>query len=176
MGRSAADPVVRFWSKVDRFGPVVRADLGCCWVWTGSLNSQHANKVSRYGQFFVRKVNGKTQLVSAHRFSWEIENGPVPAGSWVLHHCDNGPCVRPSHLFLGDHAVNMADMKAKGRTRATHPEQRGERHPRHKLTEQDVRYIRASIGNLSYRELALRFGVGKSMIWAIAKGRSWGWL
>src|SRR4051812_27991288 len=33
--RSLAD---RFWSKVNKDGPVVRSDLGPCWIWTGALD------------------------------------------------------------------------------------------------------------------------------------------
>jgi hypothetical protein len=65
-----------------------------------------------YGVFALRKKH----LVRAHRWSWEIANKQrVPEGRWVLHRCDNPPCVRPDHLFLGDPKANIADMLAKGR-------------------------------------------------------------
>jgi hypothetical protein len=54
-------------------------------------------------------------MVRAHRFAWIEANGPVPAGLHVLHTCDNPLCVRPSHLWLGTQAENLADMTAKGR-------------------------------------------------------------
>lgn len=101
----------RFWSRVDKDGPVPahRPDLGPCWVFTGSDKGPWG-----HGRMHARK-----ERTLAHRLSWEMANGPIPDGLQVLHHCDNGACVRPDHLFLGTQADNMRDMDAKGR-RGTH--------------------------------------------------------
>lgn len=79
-----------------------------CWLWLGGRKQTKGE----YGVFWVSKEVG---FVRAHRFAWEQEHGPIPDGLFVLHRCDNPPCVRPSHLFLGTAFDNMADAKAKGR-------------------------------------------------------------
>jgi len=84
-----------FWSKVNKHGP--RAGrLGRCWVWTGTRD------IGGYGRLAGRL---------AHRVAW----GDVPDGLCVLHRCDNPPCVRRSHLFLGTRLDNAIDAKSKGR-------------------------------------------------------------
>lgn len=96
-----ADPermVARFWESVEK-GPG-----DACWEWTG-----HANR-SGYG-----RVTRRGRDLFAHRYSWELANGPIPDGLIVCHRCDNPPCVRPEHLFLGTHSDNMRDAQRKGR-------------------------------------------------------------
>lgn len=70
-----------------------------------------------YGIFNAGTGRANRRTVYAHRFAWEITNGPIPVGLLACHHCDNPPCCNPAHLFLGTHADNNADMNAKGRAR-----------------------------------------------------------
>ena len=50
-----------------------------------------------------------------HRWVWTLANGPIPTGMNVLHHCDNPPCYRLDHLYLGDQKQNRADQIERGR-------------------------------------------------------------
>jgi hypothetical protein len=76
----------------------------------GCLNWIAAKTKDGYGQF---TVEGKNRL--APRMAWEMANGPVTSGLWVLHTCDNPSCVNPEHLFLGTQKDNMQDEINKGR-------------------------------------------------------------
>jgi len=76
-----------------------------CWLWTGTVNGT--------GYASAHCGRGRTRLL--HRFFWEETFGPIPDGQFVLHRCDVRHCVRPDHLFLGTHTVNMQDCVAKRR-------------------------------------------------------------
>jgi hypothetical protein len=93
----------RFWSKVDS-----SAGPDACWPWLAKARAQSGEG---YGNFAIR--NGK--YVHAHRFAWQLTNGPIPSGLQGCHKCDNPLCCNPRHLFLGTHQDNMDDMHAKGR-------------------------------------------------------------
>ena len=155
MARTYPPLVERFWSKVTRSAG--------CWEWQGSHNTR--NGVATYGTL---ESGGRT--VGAHRLSWEIHHGAVPAGRCVLHRCDNPSCVNPGHLWLGSHADNMRDMKEKGRAAHVPP-------PNARLTRDQVRDIRRrlAVGD-SQRRIAKDFGIHQPAVAHIKSGRNWGWL
>jgi hypothetical protein len=94
---------VRFWAKVHK--------TGYCWLWTGGTARKG------YGAFTVHTTGGNKTLV-AHRFAWRVTKGRIPRNLFVLHKCDNPPCVRPSHLWLGTQLDNIHDCIKKNRHRA----------------------------------------------------------
>lgn len=142
----------------ERFARLVETEPNSgCWLWTG------ARQRDGYG---VLKVDRKN--VAAHRFSWERENGPIPANLCALHKCDTPSCVNPAHLFLGTRGDNARDKAAKGRCHNN----RGERNGRSKLTDAQVEVIRErlAIGQTQYR-IAADYGVAQCTISDIATGR-----
>jgi hypothetical protein len=154
----------RFWSKVDKNGPVVKPALGPCWIWKAAKNS------SGYGEF---TFNGKQQ--SVHRIVWQLTHGSIPEGLCILHHCDNPPCVRPDHLFRGTIADNNHDAMAKGRNNCLPPHFSGENHYRARLTTNQVKEIREKrkAMGISFRKLAIQYNVGVTTIRHIIHGETW---
>lgn len=149
----------RFWSKVDRGGPVARVGLTACWVWTASIGS------TGYGQIWL-SASGRKHYKS-HRLAWQFTHGAIPDGMCVLHRCDNRCCVNPEHLFLGTNLDNIADRVAKGRNHDI----TGEKNPRARLSENEVLAIRASLER--DRVLSKRYGVSYSLISQIRNRYVW---
>ena len=141
----------KFWSKVIK--------TSNCWEWTGF-------KCNGYGQIII---NGKRYY--AHRIAFELEYGKIPDGLCVLHHCDNPPCVRPDHLFLGTRGDNNRDSMLKGRK--FHPI--GESHGKSKLTNKNVLLIRElyNQGDFTQAELGKRFNVCHQTIGFIVNYKNW---
>lgn len=88
MTKPPIDPVASFWTRVTK--------TATCWPWTGYIDK------GGYGYFGSRR---------AHRYSYELHFGPIPAGLYLDHLChsrdltcragDNCPhrrCVNPAHL------------------------------------------------------------------------------
>jgi hypothetical protein len=129
-----------------------------CWDWVGAT-------VGGYGAI---NIAGKTRRVP--RIAYEAWRGPIPAGLFVCHTCDNRRCFCPDHLFLGTNKDNVRDCISKGRFRLG----RGSRQRCAKLTEADIPAIRELLaaGN-SQREVAKQYGVTQATISPIAIGRTW---
>jgi hypothetical protein len=85
------------------------AEIGDCLVWLGGA--------SPLGYGHIR-VHGRVELT--HRAAWVARHGePPPDKPCVLHHCDNPPCFRDDHLWLGTKGDNNNDRDAKGRNAHT---------------------------------------------------------
>lgn len=136
------DPVESFWMRVDKSGN--------CWLWIGPLTKWPKGYARFRGNY-------------AHRFSYELQNGPVTDGLQVLHRCDVRHCVNPEHLFLGTIADNMRDRAAKGRS---------SKHSR-KLNDAAILVIRAQHPGKSQRALAGEHGVSQRAIGNIIHHRTY---
>lgn len=151
--------MARFWGKVE-----IRADTEC-WPWTGQINKRNG-----YGRF---TIGPKT--FTASRISLELHLGRRMArDEFACHRCDNRVCVNPSHLFVGSAADNMRDAAVKGRMYKWAGRRRGENNTAAKLDESAVRQILALRGKEKQATIALRFGVCKTAVGNIMRGKSWG--
>ncbi len=84
-----------------RFMEKVRVTDGC-WEWLG-----HKDKEG-YGQFSVgSRTDNSRRTVLAHKFHYELLNGPIPSGFELDHTCRNRGCVRPDHLEVVTPKVNI---------------------------------------------------------------------
>jgi hypothetical protein len=143
----------RFNEKIEKI-----TETGC-WLWTAGVDK------NGYGVIGVSR-----KAVKAHRLSWLLFRGVLNTEDQVLHHCDIPCCVNPSHLFIGTHIDNMADMKAKNRARGA----KGEKNHKAKLTPEQIARIKYLLqNNRSCNSIAKEYGVVHSTISRIKRGEGW---
>lgn len=141
-------PEERFWSKVTK--------TAGCWLFDKP-------GTDGYGKFWV---NGRS--VHAHRFAWELVNGPMPPEMVARHTCDNPLCVRPDHVVPGSNLDNTQDMIERGRKPI------GEQSSNAKLTAVEVIEIRARrTKGEKLAVLAAAYGMSHAQISAISRRKSW---
>lgn len=85
------------WKFIDK------SNANGCWPYIGGTFS------GRYGRFAFA---GKSML--AHRHIYEIVNGPISKGDFVLHKCNNKLCCNPDHLTVGDNSLNQRHASTSG--------------------------------------------------------------
>lgn len=148
------DTKARFWARVRK--------TETCWLWPSRFLP------NGYGRYCIKRDRRRYDFL-AHRFAWIAAHGEIPKGMFVLHRCDNPPCVRLDHLFLGTHADNMADMSNKGRST------QGIRATGVALSEADVLVIYEKYRShaADQGELAIEFGVCRQTIGWIVTGKTW---
>lgn len=149
----------RFWAKVDTSGD--------CWLWTA------ARMPKGYGLLWYAP---ERRTIMAHRVAWIIAYGEIPDGMEVLHRCDNPPCVRLDHLFLGTQADNVQDMLGKGRGYLDGPHQaaRGSQHGQAKVTEAQVVEIRTKrAAGVHWDALRGQYGLSETSLANIVKRKTW---
>ena len=123
-------------------------DTKGCWEWQGKIN-----KITGYG---CKTFGGRTLL--AHRWVWQMLQGPIPESLVINHLCSNKKCVNPHHLEVTDQAGNCRHGLGA------------------KLSEKEVIEIKnARIGKTFGRatRLADKFNVSAALIHDIWNGRAW---
>ena len=85
-----------YWKKVN-----IIPFFNQCWAWTGGVDGKG------YGQF---RVGHKKKR--AHRLSYELMIGIIPAGLDLDHVCRNIKCVNPYHLEPVTRQLNIIRGKS----------------------------------------------------------------
>jgi hypothetical protein len=150
--RGQASIVDRFWARVNK--------TPTCWLWTGTILSHG------YGQISLGHPSTLgSKRWRAHRFSWELHNGPIADGLVVCHRCDVPACVNPAHLFLGTQAENVHDSSQKGRKNAWGLQ---------KLNADDVLIIRSQAARgILHKDIAAAFSIARNTVTGIVHRKSW---
>ena len=131
-----------------------------CHLWSASVNN------FGYGKFGIYP-----KWVLAHRYAWELENGPIPEGKCVLHHCDTPSCVNSKHMYIGDKRDNAQDREK--RNRSNHPT--ALKHHKTKLMPSQVHEIRDlfDTGKYSFYKLGKIYGIDGKSVANIIDRRVW---
>lgn len=164
-----------FWEKVER--------TETCWLWTGTKQHQGYGMLVIPRELLPKKMRDalkgttKNKTTVATHVAWLLATGtPVPLDKFMCHHCDNPSCVRPDHLFVGDHKSNHDDMVAKGR-KPPMPRRSGESNGSAKLKEADILLIREMHAQGAPRKVTMRrFKISQGHYHRIVHKISWAYL
>lgn len=93
-----------FWRRVRK--------TRTCWLWTGAIQRR-----GNYG-----KIHYQGQVWFTHRLAYTLTYGTIPRGRCLDHLCQNGRCVRPSHLEpVTDRQNRQREVQRRTHFRCGHP-------------------------------------------------------
>lgn len=142
----------RFYDKVDTSGD--------CHEWLACKNRKGYGNIGYMGKIWL-----------SHRLAWHLAGRELP--DILRHTCDNPGCCNVDHLVPGTVAENNQDKMDRGRFVPNN----GSKNGQSKLTEDDVRQIRAMLAEgKKQSDIAKLFGVAQGNISMISSGKAWGWL
>lgn len=137
-----------------------------------------AGRIDRYGYHTVLLSKGGVERChKVHRLVCAAFNGPAPEGTEVGHLDSVKLHNVPANLAWVTAKENYRHNTERGvgglKPRFT-TEDRGERHPRAKLTESDVRELRSLVkAGVKRRAVAASFGISLAHVHGIMAGNSW---
>ena len=141
-----------------------------CYLWTGNVS------FDGYGSFGWKLESGQIKTTKAHRAAYLLKYGSIPDGLVICHKCNVRSCVNPDHLYAGTQRQNVEDAIRAG----THILTRdgfnaGTRNGRARLTEDDVRNMRAeyAAGGISFKNIAAKYGMNTAAARSAIIGETW---
>lgn len=131
-----------FWDRVEIRG------VDECWEWMAGRHCAGYGEVS---------MLGRPEL--CHRIALQSSLGAATRGAMACHKCNNRRCCNPCHLYWGNDRTNTDDKILSGGIRTLIP------------TWVLVQIREACLaGGMTRKEIASKFGVGKSTVQRIATG------
>lgn len=146
------------------------------WMHSSVLSSllKRASKVGSCLEFPIIPSNRGYACISIKGRRWRVHRlVAILAGKakstdrCVRHSCDNRSCINPEHLSGGTYADNARDMVMRGRSA------KGERAGAHRLTADQVKYVREQGHSRSGRQLAKELAVSHETIYKILRNQTW---
>lgn len=130
---------------------------GSCWEWTKGANDKG------YGHVTIGVYQGASITINATLLAWFLyKKIDTPLTGQICHICNNRVCVNPQHLYHATASENMQYARICGRRDK-------------KLDLSKAEQIREcySLGAVSQRELAKKYGVCQTTIFEILQGKIW---
>lgn len=148
----------------DYYNKIDKSNIDGCWIFTGYLDSK--------GYGAIRLGEGKRILT--HRLAYHLANPDWLLSSklFVLHKCDNPPCVNPEHLFLGTGKDNMQDKTQKGRAAKGEQIRKGNGLSREKV----IAIFSLKNDGLTHEKIAKKIGCCQTSVSNVLNGKCWSWL